>query len=65
MPSPQEEQHRLPRRLPVVISDGKEYFVDERLHEYRAVENPHDRIDMDEMIVLVEMQRGDAQHPTR
>jgi Protein of unknown function (DUF2786) len=30
--------------LPVVIIGGKSYFSDERLHEYRAVDNPHERI---------------------
>jgi hypothetical protein len=32
------------RELPKVIIDGKEYYVDERLQEYRACDNPHDRI---------------------
>lgn len=35
------------RTLPIVTIKGKRYFVDERLREYRAVENPHDRIPMD------------------
>jgi hypothetical protein len=33
----------LPRKLPVVTVHGREYFVDERLDELRAVNNPHDR----------------------
>lgn len=35
---------RTPRRLPIVEIDGKEFFKDERLGEYRNIENPHDRI---------------------
>ena len=35
---------RTPRRLPVVEIDGKHFFKDERLGEYRNVDNPHDRI---------------------
>ena len=33
-----------PRQLPVVEIDGKRYYQDDRLAEYRSVENPHDRI---------------------
>jgi hypothetical protein len=33
-----------PRKLPVVTINGREYYVDERLRELRAVNNPHDRI---------------------
>lgn len=32
------------RRLPIVVINGRRYFVDVRLREYRAVDNPHDRI---------------------
>lgn len=35
-----------PRRLPIVVINGRRYFVDVRLREYRAVDNPHDRIPM-------------------
>ncbi len=35
----------LPRRLPVVETDGGRYFLDRRLRQYRNVENPHDAID--------------------
>lgn len=43
----EEEQDRpyeipMPRMLPIVELDGKRYFKDERLCEYRNVENPHD-----------------------
>lgn len=45
-----EEQDRppeihMPRRLPVVALEGKSYFLDMRLRQYRNVENPHDSID--------------------
>lgn len=32
------------RQLPIVNIDGKHYFVDERLKEYRETSNPHNRI---------------------
>ena len=45
-----EEQDRmpqihLPRRLPIVAINGKRYFLDMRLRQYRNVENPHEWID--------------------
>lgn len=33
-----------PRRLPTTTINGKEYFIDERLKELRAVDNPHQRL---------------------
>jgi len=36
---------RLPRRLPIVTVEGKRYFLDMRLRQYRNVENPHDYFD--------------------
>ena len=33
-----------PRMLPIVEIEGKRYYQDDRLKEYRNVENPHDRI---------------------
>jgi hypothetical protein len=44
---------QLPRGLPVVVIQGKHYFADERLREYRAIDNPHDRISMEEAMVLL------------
>ena len=43
----EEEQDRphevpMPRVLPIVEFGGKRYFMDERLGEYRNVENPHE-----------------------
>jgi len=35
-----------PRQLPIVTIRGKKYYQDDRLQEYRAVDNPHDRIAM-------------------
>lgn len=37
---------RAPRTLPIVRIDGRRYYADERLREYRAVDNPHDRLPM-------------------
>lgn len=31
-------------QLPIVIINGKAYYSDVRLEEFRAVSNPHDRI---------------------
>lgn len=35
-----------PRRLPVLCLEGRGYFLDPRLRELRAVDNPHTRIDL-------------------
>ena len=35
--------------LPRVWIDGKEYFRDDRLEEFRAVDNPGDRITFEEI----------------
>lgn len=43
VPQPKPVPH-VARRLPIVTIKGREYFVDERLQEYRAVDNPHIRI---------------------
>jgi hypothetical protein len=37
-----------PRRLPVVLIDGKPFFRDDRLREYRAVDNPHERVSFED-----------------
>ena len=37
------------RQLPIVNIDGKHYFVDERLKEYRETINPHNRIKFEEL----------------
>jgi hypothetical protein len=34
-------------RLPIVIIKARAYIMDERLREYRAVDNPHERIPFD------------------
>ena len=36
-----------PRRLPIVKSKGRFYFVDERLKQFREETNPHNFIDFD------------------
>jgi hypothetical protein len=45
--------HPIPRQLPIVIINGKQYFADERLRECRAIDNPHDRIPLDEALVFL------------
>lgn len=42
------DEPREPRRLPVVEIDGKLYFQDDRLKEFRATDNPHERITFQE-----------------
>ena len=37
------------RQLPMVLIEGKRYFLDERLQEYRRMENPHQRIAFHEL----------------
>jgi len=37
------------RALPRVWMGHKEYFRDDRLEEFRAVDNPHDRITFEEV----------------
>jgi len=44
-PKPRVSQ---PRVLPIVTIKGKQFFMDDRLREYRAVDNPHVRISFDE-----------------
>ena len=40
-----------PRRLPAVtLKNGKTYFVDKRLRQLRNVHNPHDFIDLREVV---------------
>ena len=36
-----------PRRLPVVSWQGREYFVDSRLRQFREVKNPHRFVEFD------------------
>ena len=44
--------HQGPRMLPrVTLTNGKTYFIDERLNQLRNIKNPHDYID-DYMSVL-------------
>lgn len=40
-------------KLPIIKMNDKSYFVDERLGELRNVENPHDKIPLDEAFVVV------------
>ena len=37
-----EEETACPRRLPIIEINGKKYFVDERLHQLRNVNDPFD-----------------------
>ncbi len=36
-------------QLPIVEMKGKKYFRDDRLRQFRNVENPHDYIDFDDL----------------
>ena len=49
-----EDKSKVPRRLPTVKIKGqgnKLFFFDERLRELRAVDNPHDRISLNDFEV--------------
>ena len=39
-----------PRRLPVVDIRGRCFFRDDRLREFRAVDNPHERLSFEEVL---------------
>ena len=41
------------RMLSIVRINGRLYFRDDRLEEFRAVNDPHDRITFNEMIAVV------------
>ena len=43
-----QTESKLPVELPVAKMNGKSYYVDSRLRQYRNVENPHDFIDFDQ-----------------
>jgi len=37
-------EHKFPVRLPIVTLRGIDFYKDERLREYRQVDNPHNTI---------------------
>ncbi len=37
-------------QLPIVEMKGKRFFRDDRLRQFRNVENPHDYIDFDDLL---------------
>lgn len=37
------------RQLPIVEMKGKKYFRDDRLQQFRNVENPHDFVDFEDV----------------
>jgi len=39
-----EEERTCPRMLPIIECDGRSWFVDERLGEFRDIWNPHRRV---------------------
>jgi hypothetical protein len=47
--------------LPIVVIKKKRYFADERLRECRAVDNPHERIPMEEAMLLLLNQAFDKE----
>ena len=40
-----QPESKTPVQLPIIQMNGKSYYVDSRLKQYRNVENPHDFID--------------------
>jgi hypothetical protein len=39
-----------PRRLPIVLIGKKPFYRDDRLRQFRSVDNPHVFIDFDEVV---------------
>ncbi len=37
------------KRLPIITIDGRQFYHDQRLGEARAVDNPHERIDANDL----------------
>jgi hypothetical protein len=56
----QNSQESGPVRLPITQINGKSYFVDSRLKQYRNVENPHDFINFEENAVIYTYTRTQA-----
>ena len=56
----ESKQHQSPRALPVTHMNGKAYFIDRRLRQYRNVENPHDFINFDDDPVVFSYTRAQA-----
>ncbi len=48
-----QTESKSPNQLPVVKMDGKSYYVDSRLRQYRNVENPHDFVNFDKDEIIV------------
>lgn len=51
---------KTPVQLPVIQMNGKSYYVDSRLKQYRNVDNPHDFIDFDDDPVIYSYTRAQA-----
>jgi hypothetical protein len=47
-------------RLPTTEIDGVEYYYDERLKEFREVDNPHNKLAVSD-VVLIEVEGGVAE----
>jgi hypothetical protein len=47
-------------KLPKTEIDGVEYYYDERLKEFREVDNPHNKLPAD-TVVLIEVEGGVAE----
>ena len=50
---PGDPEGTTPRRLPIVEIDGKRFFRDDRLGEFRNIHDPNDRL------LLREVEEGD------
>jgi len=58
------KNHTYPRMLPMVECDGRSWFVDERLGEFRDIWNPHRRVtfDSDRGLLMLAVYANDEQH---
>ena len=53
------------RPKPMVEIGGQKYFKDERLQEYRAVDNPHDKILFKDYDMLLALEMLEERYPDR
>lgn len=48
-----QAENRSPVQLPIIQMNGRSYYVDSRLKQYRNIENPHDFIDFDDDLPVI------------
>lgn len=48
------------KRLPIVTIGDTKWFLDERLNEARDVDNPHERVDGTEFLMLIQAAKANG-----